>query len=112
MPLVGRCAVCTELHLCAGCFTQPVHTEHQYEFRSKPMQRWRAVPFRTVGTVQQPPAADVHQLAARDITDADYELLLQLDGYGCLFAAAAALGISSVRTGPVIGRLPQEVWSR
>ncbi|XP_060607453.1 uncharacterized protein LOC132759651 isoform X2 [Ruditapes philippinarum] len=79
-PIEGkcyRCSTCTDFHLCQSCFNTPIHTQHAFEYRHKRNQRWRAA-GRAYGAVL--PQAVVDDLVNRDISDNDYDLLMQLDG--------------------------------
>jgi len=76
-PIAGkcyRCVVCADYHLCHNCFATDTHTQHSFQFRQKPSQRWRAA-----SRITPLPNAVINDLQNRDISAADYELLLQLD---------------------------------
>lgn len=76
-PIAGRCyrcVVCADYHLCHNCFATDTHTQHSFQFRQKPSQRWRAA-----SRITPLPNAVISDLQNRDISDGDYELLLQLD---------------------------------
>ncbi|GFO49719.1 E3 ubiquitin-protein ligase zswim2-like [Plakobranchus ocellatus] len=78
-PIEGkcyRCMVCPTYHLCQRCFNFPVHTTHSFQFRQKRNQRWRAAP-RTLGSGL--PDALANDLMHREITEDDYEMLLQME---------------------------------
>ncbi|XP_045216191.2 uncharacterized protein LOC123566297 isoform X2 [Mercenaria mercenaria] len=71
-----RCSSCADFHLCQSCFNTPIHTQHAFEYRHKRNQRWRAA-GRAYGAVL--PQAVVDDLVNREISDNDYDLLMQLD---------------------------------
>lgn len=76
-PIAGkcyRCVVCADYHLCHTCFATDIHMQHSFQFRQKPSQRWRAA-----SRITPSPNAVINDLQSRDISDGDYELLLQLD---------------------------------
>ncbi|KAK3603628.1 hypothetical protein CHS0354_017347 [Potamilus streckersoni] len=78
-PIEGkcyRCGVCANFYLCQSCFNTPVHTHHGFEFRHKRNQKWRAAQ-RMYGAVL--PQALVNDLLNREISETDYDLLMQLD---------------------------------
>ncbi|KAJ8024520.1 E3 ubiquitin-protein ligase Zswim2 [Holothuria leucospilota] len=78
-PIAGRCYRCTEctnLFLCQECFSANAHSQHTFQFRQKPNQRWRPAQ-RASGTAL--PSAVLEDLQNRELQDEDYELLLQLD---------------------------------
>lgn len=78
-PIEGkcyRCTVCPTYHLCQRCFNFPIHTTHAFQFRQKRNQRWRSAP-RTLGSSL--PDALVNDLMRREITEDDYDLLLQME---------------------------------
>nr|XP_006814084.1 PREDICTED: E3 ubiquitin-protein ligase Zswim2-like [Saccoglossus kowalevskii] len=78
-PLQGkcyRCTTCVDYCLCQGCFNTDTHTQHSFVYRQKSNQRWRPAE-RGSGTVL--PSAVVSALQNREITDNDYDMLLQLD---------------------------------
>ncbi|XP_038077453.1 E3 ubiquitin-protein ligase Zswim2-like [Patiria miniata] len=78
-PIQGKCYRCTECFdycLCHACFLTNIHNEHSFKFRQKMNQRWRPAQ-RGSGTAL--PQAVMDDLLARDISDGDYDLLLQLD---------------------------------
>lgn len=76
-PIAGkcyRCVVCSDYHLCHACFATDTHTQHSFQFRQKLSERWRAAQ-----RITPLPNAVINDLQNRDISDGDYELLLQLD---------------------------------
>ncbi|XP_033639641.1 uncharacterized protein LOC117300072 [Asterias rubens] len=78
-PIQGKCYRCTDCFdfcLCHACFIINIHTQHSFKFRQKINQRWRPAQ-RGSGTAL--PQAVMDDLLARDISDNDYDLLLQLD---------------------------------
>ncbi|XP_059145371.1 uncharacterized protein LOC131932456 isoform X2 [Physella acuta] len=78
-PIEGkcyRCSVCPNYLMCQKCFNLPVHTNHSFHFRHKRNQRWRPAP-RTLGS-SLPPAL-VNDLMHRDLSENDYDVLLQLE---------------------------------
>ncbi|XP_065826851.1 E3 ubiquitin-protein ligase ZSWIM2-like isoform X2 [Oscarella lobularis] len=88
-PIIGkcyRCSVCRTLYLCHACFARRIHEEHSFEYKTKPLHRWRPA-LRSSG--QALPAAVLTDLQTRELTTEDYDVLLQLDdslsdGTGCL----------------------------
>lgn len=81
-PIVGKCykcSTCTDYHLCQTCFNTATHLDHSFQFRQRSNQRWRATPPRSeLGTTVLPDAI-INNLMNRDITETDYDMLLQLD---------------------------------
>ncbi|XP_013415948.1 E3 ubiquitin-protein ligase ZSWIM2-like isoform X2 [Lingula anatina] len=78
-PIQGKCyncTVCVTYYLCQECFNTQIHTEHSFQFRQKPTQRWRPAQ-RGSGTAL--PSAVVNNLMNREIREEDYDMLLQLD---------------------------------
>ncbi|XP_060062476.1 uncharacterized protein LOC132543037 [Ylistrum balloti] len=78
-PIEGkcyRCRVCTNFHLCQTCFNTATHTQHPFEYRHKRNQHWKAAQ-RMYGAVL--PQAVAESLANREISENDYDLLMQLD---------------------------------
>lgn len=76
-PIAGkcyRCVICMDYHLCHQCFATDHHMQHSFQFRQNSSQRWR--PASRIAAL---PSAVIDQLQNRDITDEDYEMLLQLD---------------------------------
>ncbi|CAB4015338.1 E3 ubiquitin- ligase ZSWIM2-like [Paramuricea clavata] len=77
-PITGkcfRCTICSNYQLCKDCFSLNPHPQHTFHFRQKPNQRWRpASKFEAI------PSAVANNLERREITEQDYNLLLQLDG--------------------------------
>lgn len=78
-PIEGkcyRCSICAEYNLCQTCFNTQIHTQHPFDYRHKRNQRWRPAQ-RTYGAMLPQAVAD--QLVNRDITEEDFELLMQLE---------------------------------
>ncbi|XP_055901014.1 E3 ubiquitin-protein ligase Zswim2-like isoform X2 [Biomphalaria glabrata] len=78
-PIEGkcyRCSVCPTYYMCQRCFNLPVHTNHAFQFRQKCNQKWKSA-LRTLGS-SLPPAI-VNDLVHREITENDYDMLLQLE---------------------------------
>ncbi|XP_072029613.1 E3 ubiquitin-protein ligase ZSWIM2-like [Amphiura filiformis] len=78
-PITGkcyRCSQCFDFSLCHTCFSNNVHEEHSFQFRQKPTQRWRPAQR---GSGAALPQAVVEDLLSRDLSEDDYDLLLQLD---------------------------------
>lgn len=81
-PIKGKCYKCTScnsLHLCNTCFHANKHPQHSFVFRLKKSQRWRPAKAR-MQEAESRILGQLHEdLSTRDITDNDYDLLLQLD---------------------------------
>eukprot|EP01136_Pigoraptor_vietnamica_P039799 Opistho-1_new@10981 len=81
-PIAGRCfrcCVCVEFHLCTTCYEERyLHSQHPFESRQGPADRWRAAATRAP---PQPvlPDAVIRDLQHRELSDEDYAALLQLD---------------------------------
>ncbi|XP_033103223.1 uncharacterized protein LOC117106015 isoform X2 [Anneissia japonica] len=78
-PIAGKCykcCVCIEYYLCHACFLTPTHRDHAFQFRQKPSQRWRPAPRCSDAAL---PQAVIGDMENRELTDNDYEMLLQLD---------------------------------
>ncbi|XP_022080049.1 E3 ubiquitin-protein ligase Zswim2-like [Acanthaster planci] len=78
-PVQGKCYRCTECFdycLCHACFLTNIHSEHSFKFRQKMNQRWRPAQR---GSGSALPQAVLDDLLAREISEGDYDLLLQLD---------------------------------
>ncbi|KAI8927435.1 hypothetical protein BC831DRAFT_452349 [Entophlyctis helioformis] len=78
-PITGplhRCTICRDLHLCDRCFKGGAHSEHAFMYKTtrnnKARQSERVVP-----TLLPPNLAA--SLETRELTDADYDMLLSLD---------------------------------
>ena len=98
-PIVGRCykcSTCSDYHLCQTCFSTPIHMQHDFEFKQKPSHRWRPAQ-RSSGSAL--PEAVVNNLMNREITDHDYDMLLQLDNQDA--TVPSNLSESTVRSFPV-----------
>ncbi|CAF0783599.1 unnamed protein product [Didymodactylos carnosus] len=78
-PISGKCYkcnTCQDCFLCQTCFNLNIHNEHSFDYREKSFQRWKNASRDHLTAL---PNA-VHQLLVnRDITDNDYDLLLQLE---------------------------------
>lgn len=80
-PIKGKCYKCTtceSVHLCNTCFHGNKHRQHTFEFRNKRSQRWRQAKSRSNNSAFE--MSILNDLGAREITEDDYDLLLQLDG--------------------------------
>ncbi|XP_077966256.1 E3 ubiquitin-protein ligase Zswim2-like isoform X1 [Styela clava] len=78
-PIKGKCYKCTtcsSFYLCNTCFHGNKHRHHSFEFRLKRTNRWRPAKSR-LQTDRE--LAIINDLSTREITDNDYDLLLQLD---------------------------------
>lgn len=78
-PISGKCYKCTlcyEFYLCQGCFNTRFHHEHEFLFREKVSQKYRKAIRDHVGVI---PRAVATSLAQREITEQDYDLLMQLE---------------------------------
>ncbi|PIK52664.1 putative E3 ubiquitin-protein ligase Zswim2-like [Apostichopus japonicus] len=78
-PIAGRCYRCVECRdkfLCQECFSSNSHSQHEFQFRQKPNQRWRPAQRSSGGAL---PEAVLTDMQNRELQDEDYELLLQLD---------------------------------
>ncbi|XP_071477687.1 E3 ubiquitin-protein ligase Zswim2-like [Diadema antillarum] len=78
-PISGKCYKCTtcpDYHLCQNCFSANAHMQHSFQFRQKSSQRWRPAQRGSGGAL---PSAVMSDLQNREITDEDYDTLLQLD---------------------------------
>lgn len=78
-PIIGkchRCVVCKTVNLCDACFNRGAHSEHAFDNRMDRSSPYtpstRAVPAKI-------PQALIDQLQSRDLSAADYDLLLNLD---------------------------------
>ena len=81
LPIKGKCYKCSscshdELHLCQACFNTEFHSQHEFVFREKTSQKYRRAARQHVGVI---PHAVAQHIAKRDLTEHDYELLLQLE---------------------------------
>ncbi|BFY98253.1 hypothetical protein BsWGS_01293 [Bradybaena similaris] len=78
-PIEGkcyRCTMCPDFFMCQKCFNMPVHANHTFQFKQKRNQKWQSA-SRTLGNGL--PDAIANDLMNRDISENDYDLLLQLD---------------------------------
>ncbi|CAF3787582.1 unnamed protein product [Rotaria sordida] len=78
-PITGKCYKCTTCHdyfLCQTCFNLNIHNEHNFDYREKSLQRWKSATREHLNAL---PSALHQMLANRDITENDYDILLQLD---------------------------------
>jgi len=84
MPIKGKCFKCTSCqgyHLCNTCYHgNNQHCHDTFVYKLKPAQRWRPVESNNdvtmMDSILQP---IVNELQGREITENDYETLLQLD---------------------------------
>lgn len=71
-----QCIICPDLNLCQTCFKGGAHSQHAFRNRASRLSRWtnstRSVPALI-------PDSLVRDLEMRDLTDQDYEQLLNLD---------------------------------
>ena len=99
-PVTGKCYRCTSCSLyynCQKCFVDGMHLAHEFQFRETLHSRWYpAVRPACMGAGL--PGGIVQQLLARDITDADYDVLLQLDqpSMGTTLSVAAVAQLPSL----------------
>ncbi|CAF4578886.1 unnamed protein product [Rotaria sp. Silwood2] len=78
-PITGKCYKCTTCHdyfLCQTCFNLNIHNEHHFDYREKSFQRWKLATREHLNAL---PNALHQMLANREITENDYDILLQLD---------------------------------
>ena len=91
-PIAGkcyRCCQCASYYLCHACFSSnQVHLLHAFEVRQHYNQPWRDAERPRESTSMIPPSdspalppALINTLQRRSLTENDYELLLQLDGF-------------------------------
>ncbi|CAF0715727.1 unnamed protein product [Adineta steineri] len=88
-PITGKCYKCTTCHdyyLCQTCFNSNMHNEHSFDYREKSFQRWKLATREHLTAL---PNALHQMLATRDITENDYDILLQLENA----QSAAIMGI-------------------
>lgn len=79
-PIKGKCYKCTtceSVFLCNTCFHGNKHRQHAFEFRMKRSQRWRQAKSRNSNPALE--MSILNNLGTREITEDDYDLLLQLD---------------------------------
>ena len=79
-PIAGvryRCVTCVDYDLCSSCFAGPRHREHPFVQRESPVHDWQAAarPSEVAAAL----AAVALDLQGRDLSSADYDLLLSLD---------------------------------
>ncbi|CAG5117314.1 unnamed protein product [Candidula unifasciata] len=78
-PIEGkcyRCTMCPDFFMCQKCFNTPVHAHHTFQFKQKRNQKWHSA-TRTLG--DSLPDAIANDLMHRDLSENDYDLLLQLE---------------------------------
>ncbi|CAF1414770.1 unnamed protein product [Rotaria magnacalcarata] len=78
-PITGKCYKCTTCHdyfLCQTCFNLNIHNEHQFDYREKSFQRWKLAIREHLTAL---PNALHQMLGNREITENDYDILLQLE---------------------------------
>eukprot|EP00002_Diphylleia_rotans_P026343 TRINITY_DN5243_c0_g1_i2.p1 TRINITY_DN5243_c0_g1~~TRINITY_DN5243_c0_g1_i2.p1 ORF type:complete len:572 (+),score=71.64 TRINITY_DN5243_c0_g1_i2:114-1829(+) len=81
LPLEGsrfRCTICVDFNLCSGCFEKPIHTNHPFDLRENPSSVWTAAE-RVVTITHEPSPHLIAELQQRDISENDYDVLLQFD---------------------------------
>ena len=77
-PIQGKhymCTICQQYSLCMQCFAGSNHTQHPFQFKEKPAHRWRPA-VRDLSAIPPNLAAELEN---REITENDYETLLELD---------------------------------
>ena len=79
-PIAGiryRCVTCVDYDMCSGCFAGPRHREHPFVQRESPAHDWQAAarPSEVAAAL----AAVALDLQGRDLSPADYDMLLSLD---------------------------------
>ncbi|KAI8894774.1 hypothetical protein BC833DRAFT_555592 [Globomyces pollinis-pini] len=70
-----RCLMCKDHYLCDDCFKSGSHSEHSFEFRSRPTSKWLPS-VRAVEPIL--PDSVIREFEGRELTDEDYETLLTL----------------------------------
>ncbi|CAF1622690.1 unnamed protein product [Rotaria sordida] len=78
-PITDKCYKCTICHdyfLCQTCFNLNIHNEHNFDYREKSFQCWKSATREHLNAL---PSALRQMLANREITENDYDILLQLD---------------------------------
>ncbi|KAI8808476.1 hypothetical protein BJ742DRAFT_869168 [Cladochytrium replicatum] len=81
-PISGRClrcTVCKDFFICNTCFSSGYHSQHAFAGREDRNSKWILSP-RAVGPMF--PEALIRDMENRDLTDEDYETLLQLQESG------------------------------
>lgn len=73
-----KCTSCKAYYLCNTCYHSNNHIQHVFEFRVKRSQRWRPTKLRSERSSHLS-ESDFHDISTREITQNDYDLLLQLD---------------------------------
>nr|CAB3268066.1 E3 ubiquitin-protein ligase Zswim2 [Phallusia mammillata] len=82
-PIKGKCykcSSCNDYHLCNTCYHGRNHFQHNFLFRVRKAQRWRPCPPRNdlgAGDLILSPVTS--ELQMREITENDYDTLLELD---------------------------------
>jgi E3 ubiquitin-protein ligase ZSWIM2 len=78
-PINGKCykcSTCEDFYLCQACFNTDFHRQHEFLFREKTSQKYRKAARDHVGII---PSAIAQSLVNRELTDQDYDFLLQLE---------------------------------
>lgn len=81
LPIIGKCykcTVCSDFYNCQKCFIDGTHLSHSLQFRETAAGKWHPA-VRPTSMRAGIPGAIVQQLLSREISDSDYDLLLQLD---------------------------------
>ena len=103
-PIKGKCYKCEKCEnffLCNTCYHNKLHHQHKFVFRLKKMQRWRSAPTR--GLCDQAALHPIiNDLQSREITENDYDILVQLDQPSHLEIPVDLAGLSE----HVINRIP------
>ena len=89
-PIQGtcyQCSVCARYALCHTCFSNNLHEHHRFDMRDAPTAAW--LPAVRHNAVLPTPL--VVALQQRELTDADYALLVALDSTAALVLSAATL---------------------
>jgi E3 ubiquitin-protein ligase ZSWIM2 len=79
-PISGiryRCVTCVDYDMCSSCFAGPRHREHPFVQRESPLHDWQAAA--RPSEVAEALAAVALDLQGRDLSAADYDMLLSLD---------------------------------
>ena len=77
-----KCTSCQGYHLCNTCYHGNNHSHHTFVYKLKAAQRWRPVEISSnsdVTMIDSTLQPIVNELQGREITENDYDLLLQLD---------------------------------
>lgn len=78
-PIAGKCYKCNSCPnfcLCSSCFAEDRHNEHSFHFRQHPSHSWRSATRPSIPFLSQSLTDDLQN---RELTENDYDLLLQLD---------------------------------